>query len=86
MNHVEAPKPGLAGQSAGPSIIDLMEHPQLFGPHFAGSSWIAWRAFISAVFGLSMPSEQREVFAACTGLAEPPTSPVREIWIVGRAP
>jgi hypothetical protein len=35
-------------------------------------TWQAWFAFLSALFALPMPPEQRAVFERCTGRATPP--------------
>jgi hypothetical protein len=33
-------------------ILQAMDHPQLFGRWFKGSSWNPWRAFLAALFAL----------------------------------
>jgi hypothetical protein len=34
------------------NILEAMADPHLFAPHFAGSSWAAWRDFLAALFAL----------------------------------
>ena len=66
------------------NILEALDDPSLFGPHFRGPSWAAWRAFLRALFALpaDMPSE---AFKAATGRASQPTAPFTEAaLIVGR--
>lgn len=44
------------------SIVDAMTDPALFGRHFDGESWGAWRAFLKAMFALPMSKAEREIF------------------------
>ncbi len=45
------------------SIIDVMDDPSLFHPWFKRKEdWQAWRAFLCALFGLTMTTEQREIY------------------------
>jgi hypothetical protein len=39
-----------------PTILEALDHPGLFGPHFRGDSWNAWRAFLGC---LSLPCRYR---------------------------
>ncbi len=64
------------------NLIEAMDDPNLFGRQFAGASWAPWRAFIATLFGLPVPSDQRELARECTGYAEALSSPVREAWVV----
>jgi hypothetical protein len=67
------------------TILEALDDPQLFGPHFAGPTWDAWRVFLAALFGLPLPDEQLAVFQRHTGRQRRPEGPVREAWlIVGR--
>jgi hypothetical protein len=66
------------------NILEALDDPSLFGPHFRGPSWAAWRAFLQALFALpaDMPSE---AFKAATGRARQPIAPFTEAaLIVGR--
>lgn len=63
-----------------------MRAPTLFGALFAGPEWVAWRAFLSALFGLPMPAEdQAALYRRSTGRQDVPMGQAREAWvIVGR--
>jgi hypothetical protein len=57
----------------------------LFDQIFPAPSWLAWRAWVCAVFGLPMTEAEAAIFRACTGRPTLPTAPAREIWtIAGR--
>ena len=47
----------------------------MFGQHFKGDSWDAWRAFLCALFALPMTEEQLAIYRKHTG-RNPPTQPV----------
>ncbi len=67
------------------SILDVMRDPGWFGPMFAGASWDGWRAFLAALFGLSLTEAQLATYQRHSGRTQPPASPAREGWlIVGR--
>lgn len=67
------------------SILAAMEDQAIFAPHFRGDSWAAWKAFLGALFALPLQDDQRAVYSACTGRAEPPANPFSEAaLIVGR--
>lgn len=62
------------------TILGAMDVAGLTGP-----TWEPWRTFWRAVFALPMDTTDLERFRQHTGRAVPPTSPVREAWlIVGR--
>lgn len=80
-----------AGSSAAPastaavpslSILDVMDHPLLFGPHFRGPSWHRWRVFLAALFALPMSDTDMAVFTEHTGRTVAPTVPFREAALV----
>ncbi len=48
------------------TIVDAMTDPALFGRHFEGKSWAAWRAFLKAMFALPMSKAEREIYARHT--------------------
>ena len=58
------------------NILEAMADPSLFGPHFRGPSWTAWRAFLTAAFGLPMDDAARELFRQCTGRAAVPAGAI----------
>ncbi len=57
------------------NILQAMDDPALFGPHFRGSTWDAWRAFLAALFGLPMDEAALETYRRHTGRTEPPSAP-----------
>ncbi len=67
------------------SILQALDHPALFGPHFTGSSWIAWRAFLAALTAEPMTDDELAIYRQCTGRTAPPEKPFSEAaLIVGR--
>jgi len=67
------------------NILQALDDPSLFGPHFRGPSWAAWRAFLMAAFGLPTDDASRELFRQCTGRAAVPAGPISEAaLVVGR--
>jgi hypothetical protein len=72
--------------SVDATILEAIENPQLWRPWFRDpESWMAWRTFLSALFGLELSAEQREVFTQFTAREAPREGGYREAWvIVGR--
>ncbi|OPH82430.1 hypothetical protein B2M20_12400 [Nitrobacter vulgaris] len=68
------------------TLLDAMEDPNLFAGLFPDlESWLAWRAFIAAAFGLPMSAEQLAIYRSCTGRTEPPSQQMRTmVLVVGR--
>jgi hypothetical protein len=64
------------------NILDAMNDPKVFGRHFHGDSWAAWRAFLAALFGLPLSAEQLKLYRQCAGRDASVTSPTREAWLV----
>ena len=64
------------------NYLEALDHPDLFGPWFAGPSWKAWRMVERAIFGLPIPEEDLPLFKELTGRDEPPDRPVKEAWII----
>ena len=65
------------------SILQACADPALFGPAFRNpSTWAAWRAFLAALFGLPMTTEQLTTFRECTGRQNPPAGGSNEAWLV----
>ena len=65
------------------NIIDAMTDPQLFGKHFAGESWEAWRTLIAGYYGL--PIADKVLWTELTGRTDSPDKPHSELWLpVGR--
>jgi hypothetical protein len=64
------------------TLPEAMRDPNLFGRHFKGASWAAWRVFIAALSG---GVGDFATYAACTGRTVWPSSPFTEaVTIVGR--
>jgi hypothetical protein len=58
------------------NILEALDDPSLFGPHFRGPSWTAWRAFLTAAFPESCFASAR---------AAVPAGPISEAaLVVGR--
>jgi hypothetical protein len=69
------------------TLLEAMDEPKLFAEWFTRKpkSWIAWRAFIAALFALPMTDEQKAIFTECTQRTTPPSAPTREVWMaIGR--
>ncbi|MCW2078286.1 UNVERIFIED_ORG: hypothetical protein M2193_000461 [Bradyrhizobium japonicum] len=68
------------------TLLDAIADPKLFKPFFKNpASWIAWRAFIAAAFGLPMSGEELAIYQACTGRKDAPTQQMRElVLVIGR--
>ena len=64
------------------NYLEALDHPDLFGPWFAGPSWKTWRTVERAIFGLPIPEEDLPLFKELTGRDEPPDGPVKEAWII----
>lgn len=64
------------------TILEALDDSDLLGPHFRGSTWDAWRAFLAALFGLPMDDAQLGAYRAHTGRQEPPTAPFRETALI----
>lgn len=65
------------------SIRDTMADPNLFGEWFGDAeSWAAWRAFLSALFGLPAESGAEQIFKDCTGRTTWPAEPFREATVI----
>lgn len=69
--------------SAPVTILDAIADEHLFAPWFRRrDTWRAWRAFLAALFGLSMTPEQLAIYQQCTGRKEAPAVPAQEGWLV----
>src|SRR6516165_6422293 len=65
------------------SILDAMDDPNLFAPHFDNAAtWAAWRAFLAVLFGLQLDEQQRELFRQCTRREHIRGEERREAWMV----
>lgn len=68
------------------TLLDAIADPKLFAKFFpTPESWIAWRSFIAAAFGLEMSEEELAIYRQCTGRNDPPTEQAREcVLVIGR--
>ena len=67
------------------NILEALDDPHLFAPHFVGESWNGWKGFLAALFALPAADGTAEAYGACTGRAKPPGAPFTEAaLIVGR--
>ena len=64
------------------NIIRALDDPKVFGRYFGGESWIAWRVFLAALFGLPLTLEQLALYRQFTGRSTAPKSPLQEAWLV----
>jgi hypothetical protein len=59
------------------NIIDCLDDKKLFAPHFKGTSWTSWKAFLRALFALPMDEAEIAFYQAHTGRTEAPTTPFK---------
>src|SRR5512136_2252928 len=65
------------------TILEALADPALFGPLFPGTSWGAWRAFLSALFALPMDDDDTlGLYQQHTGRSSAPVRPFREAALV----
>ncbi len=64
------------------NIIEAMDDPALFAPHFKGSSWEAWRAFLKALFALPMGDAEMATYQLRTERLTAPIEPFKEAALV----
>jgi hypothetical protein len=64
------------------NIIQAFDDPNVFGGHFRGGTWDAWRTFLAALFALPLAPEQIGIYQRHTGRSAPSTEPAQEAWLV----
>jgi hypothetical protein len=64
------------------TILDTLADEALFAGSFPVSTWSAWFAFLSALYGLPLDGEGLETFRRHTGRSAAPSEPAREAWVV----
>ena len=64
------------------SILEALDDPALFRPHFRGDTWKPWRAFLAALFGLPMDDDAATLYQHHTGRTEAPASAFKETALV----
>jgi hypothetical protein len=70
------------------NILRAICDPKVFAQHFKNAdTWVAWRAFLAALFALPMTEEQLTLYRKHTGRATPPSEALsRPGWYAGGAP
>jgi hypothetical protein len=67
------------------NLLEALDDPLLFAPHFRGDSWTKWRCFLRALFALPMDAAELQVYTEHTGRTDPPARPQTEaVLVVGR--
>jgi hypothetical protein len=67
------------------TLLEAMLDPNLFGRHFRGKSWIAWKAFVAALGAEAPRGDDLATYSVCTGREAWPSSPFTEAaLIIGR--
>jgi hypothetical protein len=67
------------------NILEALDDPALFAPHFKGNTWDTWKAWLAALFALPMSDDQMVLFRRHTGRETAPTTAFTEAeLIVGR--
>jgi hypothetical protein len=77
------PKPAPITKTAPPvklTVVDAMSDPGLFGNWYDGASWDGWKSVLRGAFNLKMTEQDKEFFRTVAD-REPPTKPVKEIWV-----
>jgi hypothetical protein len=65
------------------NIVTAMADPAVFGSQFRdASTWVAWRAFLAALFALPMTADELELYRRCTGRTTAPAAAFVEAWLV----
>jgi hypothetical protein len=74
-----------AAVQPGLSIIECLDDPALFAPHFPGDTWGGWRVFLKGMFALTMTAAELDQFKRITSRTVAPAAPFREAaLVVGR--
>jgi hypothetical protein len=65
------------------SILQALDDKRLFGSAFRDkATWRPWRAFLAALFGLSLSEAEEDIYRQCTGRSEAPTGVFRQGWLI----
>ena len=64
-----------------PTIIECLDDPALFAPHFVGDTWRPWRAFLAA-FGSLLSDADLDAYRHHTGRTAAPEAPFTEAALV----
>jgi hypothetical protein len=67
------------------TLIECLCDPNLFGRHFKGKSWGAWKTFLRVLFAAAPEGDDLALYRELTGRANWPSAPFSEsVLIVGR--
>lgn len=71
---------------AAMTLLEAVNDPNLFAPHFADrETWQPWWVFCKALYGINLDCEELVLFEQCTGRKLSPTERAREAWLaIGR--
>lgn len=60
---------------AAPTILECLDHADVFRPHFRGgaASWAAWRTFLACLYGLPLDDDQLGIYRHHTERLTPPS-------------
>lgn len=64
------------------NLLQALDDPQLFAPHFKGGSWGAWRAFLAAFLAQPMSEAEQTLYRKHTGRTALPSSPFKEAALI----
>ena len=64
------------------TLLDALDDPHLFAPHFRGDTWKPWRAFLAALFALTMDDAALALYQRHTGRQAAPSVPFKEAALV----
>jgi hypothetical protein len=63
--------------------IQAIDDPAPFAPWFRDkATWLGWRTFLAALFGLPMTPDQVAFYHQCTGRTAAPGVMVEEAWLI----
>lgn len=64
------------------NILQAITDAKLFAPWFQRGDWTAWRAFLTALFGLPMDDDALAIYQRHTGRTSAPVAAFPEAWLV----
>jgi hypothetical protein len=64
------------------NIVEALDHPELFAPHFTGATWLPWGAFLAALFGLPLDDAALAIYRHHTGRVTAPLAAFTEACVV----
>ena len=64
------------------TILDALDDPELFGGALRdATTWVRWRTFLAALFGLPMTEAEADLYRTCTGRTTSAAA-IAETWLV----